>query len=235
MRIYLRTDKEGTLIEPLEASKTPWDYFLECEIKYTADRLDDLINTEGFMPAVLSYLTLPPLVPVPEGRIEVPKGIDARILTGDLISLIADIPNISDAVVGEVKTQIYTYMRELWEGAENLSSEFTVHHALWAAGHVRTSILELIQDWEGRPRGRKIPVRSRRREDVRLVHASYALEWLDPPYAKEISPEILGGVIHKRSTQVLMFPWSHHGGPIRFNELIYSQKGECRRYLNLYS
>ena len=221
--LYLKSDKFGNILEPMEISTVPWEHYRTCELQpFPVERLDSLVDSAEFMPILLSHINT--------------DHITDHILTGDIQALIAEIPGISGEVKDEANRRIRHYMRELWEGSERLSKEYTVHHALWAAGHVDTCVLDLIQDWHGRPRNRKLIMTSRTRHDLQVVYASYRLEKLTPPYAKVLSAEVaVGPLKHSRVTHIYLLPWGHHEGVLAHNELVFTRKGDFKQYIGLYS
>ena len=213
-------------------------------------RLIDSLPTDDFMQDVLdcvtnSHLWLTKEVPDPQDvdpnpsrhsaiwpiRQYVPTHLQKYLLSGDLAGMV-EASDLPQEVKDKFCTELFKYMKELWEGAENCSKVYTVNHAMWAAGHVRQSAWELIQDWKGRPRGRRFEMKSRRLKDLVIIHADKELQWFHAPYANVMTPETL---VSQASGGIYLLPWHYDESKPELNGLVLTSLRLLNTRLKLYT
>lgn len=236
---HLSKDDKGNLQHPITCvvgrRRLPSDGHVSSELppvsKETAERLHKLVegDKDEFMQAVLDAVTRSRkwLVDGPSIKSdeEIPKLLRPYIIWGDLARMVLETPNLSDEVQEVFYQELVQYKKELWD----ISNNYTIQHALWAAGHINHSVLDLLHDWRGRPRGKKFEMKSRLEKDLPLIKINRIPDLTRKPYAEVITGKEIGG-----KGKIYLFPWHYEEGPIQTDTLICRTGAEARTRLRFY-
>ena len=250
MKFYVKTDKHGAILGFTRWKSEAGPHYLTTWVPSTSDaRLLSAPTTDDFMQDVLdcvtnSHLWLTKEIPDPQDvdpnpsrygalwpiQQYVPTHLQKYMLSGDLAGMV-EASDLPQEVKDKFCTELFKYMKELWEGAENCSKVYTVNHAMWAAGHVRHSAWELIQDWKGRPRGRRFEMKSRRLKDLVIIHTDKELQWFHAPYANVLTPETL---VQHSSGGIYLLPWNYSEERMEMNHLVLTSLRLLKARLKLF-
>ena len=167
--------------------------------------------------------------------------VEEHFTTGQLELFISGIPNLDKEVKSMVLNELREYRKELWEGTTNCTPEYSLHQALWAAGHINHSVKEIMTDWEGRPRGQAFRMKSRKLVDLPVIRADYEVKEFKPPYAVV---KIFDGRFGKTTgiqklltddKEMTLLPWSYHDSFLSRDELVYTNKTYAINHLKQYT
>ena len=234
---YIQTDKQRNIQYPLRFrrdSEDRWEY--ENEIASRIPPLHEFIiealaSTNEVVQTVLSGAAW---------WIDDPD-VEEYFTTGQLELFISGIPNLAKEIKSLVLNELREYRKELWEGTVNCTPEYSLHQALWAAGHINHSVKEIMRDWEGRPRGQAFRMKSRKLVDLPVIRANYEVKEFKPPYAevKFFNERVTRTVGIPRlladDKEMTLLPWSYHDSFLSRDELVYTNKTYASRHLKQYA
>ena len=158
---------------------------------------------------------------------EIPEYLRPYIIWGDLMRIVEETPNLSERVRNTFREELLKYKEELWD----IRNTYTIQHALWAAGYLNHSVLDILWDWRERPRGRKFEMKSRLEKDLPIVRTTHTPDLLRKPYAEVVTRRDIskGG-----SGYLYLFPWHYEEGPYRTNTLVFGSASSAWKQLKYY-
>ena len=235
MIFYLKTNEHGTPVDPPVISRSRsevGEHYLTIPVNVSLSKLDTS-SPDQAMQTIMDVLTnnqlwkLKEVDTLQELELHLGPEVYKAVVAGDLRMLLKDAP-LSESVKMFFNEQLRKYELELWDGMEFHSSKVTTHHALWAAGYYSHSVLDLLVDWIGRPRGKVWTMKSRKKEDLHYIRCDRKLTGWGSPHAVKVTPKELN---YPQPSALFLLPWGGREGTLRMDELVCNSKADLKRNL----